>query len=82
MPPLCHGGKTQQDPVPELEAMLRPPLPWSFGAMLPEVGFYLQKKLTQYFWLQVKEKKKSFAFQACHIVQKIYDAIANESQTL
>lgn len=59
MPPLCHGGKTQQDPVPELEAMLRPPLPWSFGSMLPEVGFYLQKKLTRYFWLQVKEKKKN-----------------------
>lgn len=26
------------------------------------------------------KKKKAFAFQACHIVQKIYDAIANESQ--
>lgn len=64
VPPLCHGGKTQQDPVPELEAMLSPPLPWSFGSMLPEVGFYLQKKLTRYFWLQVKEKKKIICFSS------------------
>lgn len=33
--------------------------------------------------LQIQEEeKKAFAFQACHTEQKIYDAIANESQTL
>lgn len=55
-----------------------------------KVGFFQilfwapTEKIYMILWLQEEEKKKkkAFAFQACHIVQKIYDAIANESQTL
>lgn len=49
-----------------------------------KIGFFwTPAKKKAFMILQIQEEeKKAFAFQACHTVQKIYDAIANESQTL